>query len=409
MRKYIITYLVAVFLSVGGTKAQNVIRSQKVRPRVFALDPDKLVKAKTQLANRNVDLQAALNKLRMDAERALQVKPASVMDKTLTPPSGDKHDYMSFGPYWWPDPKKKDGLPYIRRDGEVNPEARTHTSDPPALGRIVEAVDTLALAYYFTGEEKYARHAAQLLRVWFLDPQTKMNPNLNFGQAIPGRTQGRGIGIIDTTRFIRIVDAVGLIQTSASWTANDQKQMTAWFEGYLTWLRTSKLGKDEDRTKNNHATWYDAQVASFALFVGNDDLAKQVLEAVKKRRIDTQIEPDGRQRHELARTKSFGYSVMNLNGFFTLASLGERVGVDVWHYQSDDGRSIRKALDFLAPYADRHRSWPYKQISTLNRSRLFSLLRRGAIAYENPGYETLSRKLPRSDIAADRACLLYPR
>ena len=236
-----------------------------------------------------------------------------------------------------------------------------------------------------------------------------MNPNLNFGQAIPGRTQGRGIGIIDTTRLIRIVDAVGLIQNSPSWTAKDQKQMAARFDAKLIGLRTSKPGKYEDRTKNNHATWYDAQVASFAMFVGKDGLAKQVLETVKKRRIDTQIAPDGRQRHELARTKSFGYSAGNLDGFFTLASLGERVGVDLWHYQSAEGRSIRKALDFLAPYADPHKKWPYKQISTLKRSRLFSLLRRGTIVYDDPEYEALIRKLPQSDIDANRVHLLYPR
>ena len=145
------------------------------------------------------------------------------------------------------------------------------------------------------------------------------------------------------------------------------------------------------------------------MFVGKDGLAKQVLETVKKRRIDTQIEPDGRQRHELARTKSFGYSAGNLDGFFTLASLGERVGVDLWHYQSAEGRSIRKALDFLAPYADPHKKWPYKQISTLKRSRLFSLLRRGTIVYDDPEYEALIRKLPQSDIDANRVHLLYPR
>ncbi len=409
MRKYIVTYLMVIFLSAGSAKAQNADRPEKVKPRVFALNPDKLVEAKTRLAKGDVDLRPAMKKLRADAEEALQVKPVSVMDKTLTPPSGDKHDYMSFGPYWWPDPKKKDGLPYIRRDGERNPEARTNASDRPAMERMVEAVETLALAYYFTEEEKYAQHAAQLLRVWFLRPETKMNPNLNFGQAIPGRTQGRGIGIIDTTKLIRIVDAVGLLQTSPSWTRNDQKQITAWFDAYLIWLRTSKHGKDEDRTKNNHATWYDAQVASFAMFVGKDSLAKQVLEKVKKRRIETQIAPDGRQRYELTRTKSFGYSAGNLIGFFTLASLGERVGVDLWHYQSTDGRSIRKALDYLAPYADPHKKWPYQQISTLKRSRLFSLLRRGSIVYDDPEYEALIRKLPQSDIDADRAQLLYCR
>ena len=165
MRTPIAIYLVVVFISFGHAKAQNVTRAAEVSPRVFGLNPARLVEAKTRLTRGDADLEAALKTLQSEAEEALQVKPVSVMAKTLTPPSGDKHDYLSFGPYWWPDPKKKDGLPYIRRDGQVNPEARANTSDRPALGRMVEAVDTLALAYYFTPAETYARHAAQLLRV----------------------------------------------------------------------------------------------------------------------------------------------------------------------------------------------------------------------------------------------------
>jgi hypothetical protein len=344
----------------------------------------------------------------MEADEALKVGPFSVMDKKLTPPSGDKHDYMSLGPYWWPDPKKADGLPYIRRDGQVNPETRTNDTDRLAFGRMTSAVETLALAWYFTDQKPYAAHAAELLHVWFLGRTTKMNPHLQFGQAIPGRTQGRDIGIIDTARLTRIVDAIGLLESSDAWTVKDRHAMRLWCGEYLKWLRTSSHGLGEEKKHNNHGTWYDAQVVSLALFTGQNDLARAILEQVKTRRIDKQIQPDGTQPLELARTKSIGYSVMNLDGFFRLATMGEKIGIDLWHYESSDGRGIRKALDFLASYADPKNKWSYKQIVSFKPAALFSLLRRGTIAYDDGKYETLTKKIPPKDIIADRTKLLWP-
>ncbi len=388
-----------------GAKAASDTSS----PRVFCLDPVRLAQTKARIARGEKSLAPAIEKLRLEADDALKKGPFSVMDKKLVPPSGDKHDYMSLGPYWWPDPDKSDGLPYIRRDGRVNPESRTSDTDRAAFGRMTDAVETLALAWYFTDHEPYAAHASRLLRVWFLEPATKMNPNLQFGQAIPGRVKGRDIGIIDTARLTRIVDSVGLLASSKAWTAEDRRAMLAWCAAYLGWLRTSSHGRGEEKQHNNHGTWYDAQVASLALLAGREDLARDILEKVKSRRIDKHIEPDGRQPHELVRTKSLGYSTGNLDGLLRLAIMGQKLGIDLWNYRSADGRSLRKALDFLSPYADPRKKWPYEQISDFQPARLFSLLRRGAIAYNDNRYEDLIKKIPPKDIAAARTQLLWPR
>jgi len=223
------------------------------RPRVFLIDAESLARTRSRAAADAAELAAPLAKLRQEADEALEAGPFSVMDKKFAPPSGDQHDYMSLGPYWWPDPNKPDGLPYIRRDGEVNPETQAYDRKP--LGQMTSAVETLALAYYLTAHQPYAEHAARLLRVWFLDEATRMNPHLEYGQAIPGRTEGRGIGIIDTAQLSRLVDAVGMLAASPAWTGADQEGLEAWFRQYLAWLRESKHGRDEDRTTNNHATW----------------------------------------------------------------------------------------------------------------------------------------------------------
>jgi len=397
----------------GLANAQDVAGKTEIDmwdlPRVFCLDPVRLAKSKRRVAAGDKSLRPAIERLRAEAKQALKAGPFSVMDKRLTPESGDKHDYMSLGPYWWPDPKKPDGLPYIRRDGRVNPESRTNDTDRPAFGRMTSAVETLAAACYFTGDNRYAEHAARLLRVWFLEPATRMNPHLQFGQAIPGRTKGRDIGIIDTARLTRLLDAIGLLESSQAWTAGDKRRMREWCAAYLKWLRTSPHGLGEEKKHNNHGTWYDAQVVSLALYVGEEETARRMLEKVKARRIDKHIEPDGRQPHELARTKSLGYSRMNLDGFFCLAAMGRKLGIDLWDYESPDGRGLRKALDFLAPYADPDKKWPHEQISNYRAGDLFSLLRRGAIVYNDDKYEAIIRKIPQSEIAASRTNLFWPR
>ncbi len=409
-RKVLSTILLTFWLLVAAVtqKAPGDFDSKKL-PRVFCLSPVKLAESKARVRQADKSLQPAMEKLRTEADEALRAGPFSVMDKQQTPPSGDKHDYMSLGPYWWPDPDKPDGLPYIRRDGRVNPETRTIDTDRPAFGQMSDAVETLSLAWYFTEQRPYAKHAAKLLRVWFLDEATAMNPNLEFSQAIPGRTLGRDIGIIDTARLTRIVDAVGLLESSDAWTPADRDGMRRWCTEYLKWLRTSNHGLGEEKQSNNHGTWYDAQVVSLALFLGQAAPARTILELVKSRRIDKHIEPDGRQPRELARTKSLGYSTMNLDGLFRLATMGQQAGVDLWHYESADGRGLREALDYLAPYADAERKWPHEQIAEYSPAGLFALLRRGSIVYGDQRYEILIAKMPAADRIADRTNLLWPR
>jgi hypothetical protein len=388
--------------------SKKINTTAEVLPRVFSLNPVILAKSRARLNEGDKSLQPALKSLRLDADDALKQGPFSVMYKKATPPSGDKHDYMSRGSYWWPDPKKPDGLPYIRRDGQRNPETITDNFDRLALGQMTSAIQTLATAWYFTNHKPYATHAATLLRTWFLDLSTKMNPHLQFGQAIPGRTQGRDIGIIDTARLVRIIDAIGLLESSPAWTEKDQNAMRQWCAEYLKWLRTSKHGLGEERKLNNHGTWYDAQVVSLALYTGQKDLARKILDQVKTRRINKQIEPDGSQPHELARTKSLGYSTGNLDGFFRLTIMAEKLGIDLWRYESPDGRSIKKALDFLAKYVDTDQKWPYEQITRQRPASLFSLLRRASIAYNDDKYEAIIKKIPTEDIIDNRTNLLWP-
>jgi hypothetical protein len=206
---------------------------------------------------------------------------------------------------------------------------------------------------------------------------------------------------------VRVVDAVGLLAGAKAWTAADQRGLEQWFTDFLRWMQESKNGRDEAAAKNNHGTYYDVQVASFALFVGRTELATEILKAARGKRIAVQIEPDGRQPLELVRTKAWSYSIGNLSGLMLLARLGDVVGVDLWHYETADGRSLRKALDYLAPFALGDQKWPHSQLGGWSPEGFSSLLRQAARQYPDSPYPAMVRKLAKGP-SVNRGILLHP-
>lgn len=367
-------------------------------PRTITRRGELLREARERIVRGDRALMPALRRLTREADSAAQLTPFTVTAKRRTPPSGDKHDYMSFGPYWWPDSTKPNGLPYIRRDGEVNWDLRGD-SDALRLYAMTDAVETLALAYYFTNSARYAERAATFLRTWFIDPATRMNPHLRYAQAIPGVSEGRGIGIIDTRDLGRVTDATALLAGSVAWTAELDRDVRAWMAEYLDWLKTSEHGRDEAAERNNHGTWYDVQVVALSLFTGDTATARLVAEQARTKRIAAQIDSLGRQPLETARTRSLHYSVENLDAMTRLADMAQSLGVDLWNWEARNGASIRKAIAFVAPFAAAREQWPFQQITTERADLFMPLLRRAGIAV------TDTTALARTH----RSQLLYPR
>lgn len=350
--------------------------------RTFLFEPSVL---RALAARTDGAAKAARATLVARADAALMRGPYTVADKRTIPPSGDRQDYLSVGPYWWPDPAKKDGLPFIRRDGQVNPDRATNKYDRADLGAMSADVETLGLAYYFTGDAQYARHAADLLDIWFLHPKLGMHPNMNFAQAVPGRETGRAEGIIDTAGLHGVIEAIGLIGPSGALTAEQRTGLEKWFSAYVDWMMTSKNGRAEDAAKNNHGMWYDSQLTHFALFSRRPEIARSVTGAFAARRIAPQIEPDGRMPLELARTRSLHYSAYALAAAYNVADLGRCVGVDLWDEVDAKGRGLKPATDYLAGYRGKIDRWPYKEIDP-SPAIIDDLLLRAAQGWPGAGY-----------------------
>jgi hypothetical protein len=353
-------------------------------PKTILMNANRLAEVKRHAQQKDDYSLQLIDSLKKQADGLLTMRPVSVIDKAFTPASGSKHDYMSQAPYFWYDSTKTNGLPYTRKDGQRNPEINKIT-DHGYFGDLDNAARILSLAYYFTGEEKYAEKAAGLLRYWFFDEATRMNPNLDYAQAVPGVNTGRGIGIIESRSLVGIADAVGLLQGSESWTAADTKNLQQWYGQFLNWMLTSKNGKEENAAKNNHGTWYSVQAIDYALFTGNKEKAKQLVEE-SKRRIDSQFTKEGKQPLELARTNALGYSTMNLRGWFDLATLAEKTGVNLWQYKNSEGSGIQTVLNWLEPYALGEKKWEYQQISNYNKNEFYPILLLAAQKFNDPHY-----------------------
>jgi hypothetical protein len=381
-----------VLLVVNSLYSQNKPELSGTFPKTLAIDGKVLQKNYDLIVANDVDKVRALKLLLKKADKVLEeAKVYSVMDKKQVPPSGDKHDYMSTGPYWWPDPTIPDGLPYIKKDGLRNPTYYDIT-DSQEINKVEDGALTLALAYYFTHENKYANFASKLIKTWFLDTETRQNPNLNFGQGIPGLNTGRGTGIIETRDVYRVQDAAILIQETPNWSKENHEALKKWFSDYLTWMLESPIGKDEADSNNNHGTFYSEQVIAFALFSERPEVALNEIE-IFKNRMESQLISDGSQPFELARTKSWNYVNMNLYGYFLIAKLAENAKIQLWNQQISEGKNMKQALDWIVPYLKNEKIWEYEQIQKIGFGETIKILKYASKKYSNLEYEALAKKI----------------
>jgi len=378
----ILTLLIAVCI-LSNVSAQT--------PNTLLIDGDHLVQVKKKLQQKDSDTWLLVDALTRKADALLNSRPFSVVGKAVTPPSGNKHDYMSQAPYFWYDSSKPNGLPYIRRDGQHNPEIKKIT-DHTYFDNLENATKTLSLAWYFTGEEKYAEKASALLRYWFLDEATRMNPNLDYAQGIPGITNGRGIGIIESRSLTGIADAAALLSNSKAWTDADTRKLKDWYKQYLRWMLTSKNGDEEHRWPNNHGTWFYVQAIDFALYIGYRGTARELLDESKKR-LDSQLTKEGKFPLELERTNGLGYSTFVTSAWFQVATLAKKLDVDLWHYKTKSEGTLQTAVDWLMPYALKEKKWPFQQISPYNSADYYPVLLQAAKIYHNERYLTNANKI----------------
>jgi hypothetical protein len=293
-----------------------------------------------------------------EAAWALKQQPQTVTAFVCERSEGGIHDFYSEGDYWWPDPEDPEG-PYIRRDGQTNPE--NFTAHRLAMIRLSRVVGSLTSAYIITGKDGYVTHAFKHINAWFCDPETRMNPDLRFAQAIKGITPGRGVGIIDTIHLMEVAQGIIRMEGSPAADAAVIAEARRWFSQYLDWISTSENGLDEMRATNNHGVCWAMQAASFARLTGDSAMIDLCRTRFTDVLLPDQMAADGSFPRELERTKPYGYSLFNLDAMVALCRIISPDGDGVWQYTSPDGRNIRQAVDFMYPYIADKQVWPYVQ------------------------------------------------
>jgi hypothetical protein len=337
---------------------------------------------------------AAIDRTRIltAAGRYLLEAPVTITATSSPRSAGGRHDYFSEGDYWWPDPANPDG-PYIQRDGMTNPD--NFVEHRRALMRLSVHVPALAAAWSITRDRRFAEHAARHLRAWFLDESTLMSPHLLYAQAIKGRVTGRGVGIIDTIHLVEVVRAATALEDAGVMSATERDAVRNWFSRYLAWMTTHEYGIAERDATNNHGTCWVMQVSEFARFTGRADLTEFCRTRYKTVLVPNHMAADGSFPRELGRTKPYGYSLFNLDAMTMVCQMLSSRSDNLWTFELPDGRGIRKALAFMAPYIADKKAWPHKpdvmyfdDWPVRQPSLLF-----GGLALDKPDYVALWRTL----------------
>ncbi len=290
------------------------------------------------------------------AQQHLNQSPLHITDAPAPMSEGTPNDFYSNGDYWWPNPDTPDGLPYIRRDGESNPNAFLEHR------RIMRAVRTtvsaLTAAYCMTNEEAYAQQAVRWLVAFFLDDNTRMNPNMQYAQALPGICSGRSTGLIDTLHIVEIPIAIDHLRSSQALTLEIEKNLKNWFSQFLNWMTTHPYGVQEMEAHNNHGVAWAVQASIFAKYTSHNDVLDQCRTRFKTVFLPEQMAEDGSFPAELARTKPYGYSIFQLDLMAMLAYTLSTSTDNLWTFTLSDGRGMHRALEYLYPYLNDKSSWP---------------------------------------------------
>ncbi len=369
----------------------------------------------TEMVINYEDQKTKANIIESSAEKIIETPISLITDKDSLPPSENKSDFVSLAPYWY----RTDNGELEVKDGEVNPETENYP-DSDHLETVATNIYITSLAAKLADHKdksaKFTKYAISALESWFINEETKMNPNFEYAQMRPGERTGKFWGIIEGENLIRIVEGIKFLKEKDFIETETLAEVKNWFRQYLNWLQTSEkaIGNDEGKNErerkgakgmpNNHGTFYDVQVAYIADLLGKEDLASKTIEEAKERIAD-QIEPNGEMPEETARKTPYSYQIFNLFGLARLAILGEKYNIDLWNFESENGSSLKKAFEYFSDQLSKsEEDNPFE----VNRTgELYYTYRAASAAYEKESYWDIPSKFYDDHLTDEITSLIF--
>ena len=364
--RFILLSVAALFM-VAPVVAKKAKKQQEVkRPVVCIWNFDKMVAARDDIRNNpSSPYRPAYKSLVAQAEKLLTEKTTSVMDKAPDRliKVDDPHAFVAASKYY----HFVDGKWIHDENRPINKDEYLKY-DVQNMERMTRSTSTLGLAYFFTGDERYAKKAVQFAYDWCVNPDTYMTPHFNYAQAVPdkygkGVVRGHAAGVIFGYTLVNMVAGISLVQDSKAYTPEFHEGLSKWIEDMYNWMDTSAFGRKESMAKGNHACAYDESMLAYALFLGKKDAAERIVAAYPEKRIFAQIEPSGEMPQETRRVgRGLSYSWYNIMHLLTMCDMALEINPKLYWSESKDGRSISAALRYLLPYLEGDESsWPKKQ------------------------------------------------
>ncbi|MBN1302082.1 MAG: alginate lyase family protein [Melioribacteraceae bacterium] len=324
---------------------------------------DDMTGLKTALVNGETYYLGNAGKIKKLAESFMNEEPFTIVSSVRPDICSDPHNYISEGPYWWPDPEDPDAA-FIRKDGIRNPDRfQDHKN---LLLKMYVAVSALSFAAYLYDDMRYANKAVEFIDTWFNNPETRMNPNLKYAQLIRNKPVVRGVGIIETHRFTLLTEAFNFLYITGYWRDESALKTKNWFRDFLHWLKESEYGLDEKLRGNNHSSWYAAQIAVYSFFTGDSSGIGGLFDYSRHFLIDNQIESNGAQPLEEIRTLSLNYSSFNLSALLTLSAALKKYGYNLYNYSNPQNASLETAISYLTPFLEEPGKWNKIQIKPVS-------------------------------------------
>lgn len=405
---------------------QRKVLGEKLRPVVKEyIDADKSIDADffetakeaiIDVQTTEAEKQETEKEVLKIAERIVLTPIPIITDKSNSP-SEDKRDFVSLSPYWHLD---EGGKP-IQKDTVINPDIESY-QDPKKLQTVKNAIYICSLAADATEDasqrEKYLDYAVSAIKTWFINGETRMTPSLEFAQIKQGEENGNFYGIIDGAGLVQVVEGISNLSDAGLIDEETLDGAKKWFGQYLNWLLTSEKGigkKNAENAKerggekampNNHGTFYDAQVAYIADFLGKEEIVQGAIQSTKER-IKTQITPDGEMPEETKRgDMSLDYQVFNLFALSEMAAIAKKHGVDLWGYETEDGRGIKKAFEYVNGQLESKDKTSFRY----NRAgELYYSFRAASQAYGIDGYWDLPQRIYNDPLSNEVSAKLFGR